>query len=114
MLTGQGRIFALDMLEARQVCDVHALVHYRDRAVSDINLLMPNLPPRKICDPIIYFDRMTDLCQAVAKDNRVDDVDFVMHARRTTDATLSTIVDEKGFCAKRETYSIFSNNSWMK
>jgi hypothetical protein len=113
-LTGQGRIFALDMLEARQVCDVHAVIRYREQASEAVDLLMPQLPARKICDPIIYYDRMTNLCLSHATDPDFEDADFVMHARRTTDATLKTIVDEANFCSRHETYNIFSSNSWMK
>jgi hypothetical protein len=114
MLTGQGRILALDMLEARQVCDVHALVHYKDHTSYTIDLVLPELPPRKICDPLVYYDRVTNLCRSSTADPRFADVDFVMHSRRTTDAALTTIVDEMSFCSRHETYSMFSNNSWIR
>jgi hypothetical protein len=113
-LTGQGRIFALDMLEARQTCDVHALVHYRDRVPVEIDLLMADLPPRKVCDPIIYYDRVTNLCRLNGADAAFVDADFVMHVKRKTDAVLSTIVDEANFCGRHEVYKMFSNNNWMK
>jgi hypothetical protein len=113
-LTGQGRIFALDMLEARQVCDVHAIVHHADHTTDTINLLLYDLPPRKICDPVVYYDRVTNLCRANAGDSGFTDADFVMHARRTTDTTLMTIVDEPNFCSRHDVYRIFANNSWMK
>lgn len=114
MLTGQGRIFALDMLEARQVCDVHAHVHFRDLSSDNVDLLLPELPPRKACDPIIYFDRLTNLCRSYASDPNFLDADFLMHSRRTTDTKMTTIVDDVNFCSRREMYKIFSNNSWMK
>jgi hypothetical protein len=113
-LTGQGRMFALDMLEARQVCDVHALVHFKDHTSEIVNLLMTELPPRKICDPVVYFDRVSNLCRGYASDPGFVDADFVMHARRTTDTRLSTIVDETNFCGQRVTYNLLSNNVWMK
>jgi hypothetical protein len=113
-LEGQGGILALHMFEARQVCDVHALAHHRDHSSDDIDLLLPELAPRLVCDPIVYFDRMTNLCRSNATDPNFADADFVMHARRTTDATMTTIADEVNFCSRHETYRIFSNNSWMK
>jgi hypothetical protein len=113
-LTGQGRVFALDMLEARQVCDAHALVHYTDRTSDDVDLLLRGLPPRKICDPIIYYDRVTNLCRFHAADPEFVDADFVMHAKFTTDGSMTTIVDQANFCSQHETYKLFSNNSWMR
>lgn len=113
-LTGQGRIFALHMFEARQLCDVHALVHYRDHKSDAFDLLMPELPSRMVCDPVVYYDRVTNLCRSHAADPNFADADFVMHARRTTDATMTTIVDEANFCSRHEVYSLFSNNNWMK
>lgn len=113
-LTGQGRIFALHMFEARQACDVHALVHLRDHTTYTVDLLLPGLPPRMICDPVVYYDRVTNLCRAHAADAGFADADFVMHAKRSTEAAMTTIVDEPSFCSRREVYSIFSNNSWMK
>ena len=114
VLTGQGRIFALDMLEAQQVCDVRAVVHFRDHTADVVDLLMIELPPRKICDPIVYYDRVTNLCRSHSSDPNFTDVDFVMRGRRTTEAKLTTIIDEANFCGRRETYKIFSNNNWMK
>jgi hypothetical protein len=102
------------MLEARQVCDVNALVHFKDQTSESVDLLLPELPPRKVCDPIIYFDRLTNLCRLNAANPHFVDADFVMHARRTTDSTLKTIVAEDNFCSKHEDYNIFSNNRWMK
>jgi hypothetical protein len=113
-LTGQGRIFALDMLEARQVCDVQAVIHHRDQTTDVVDLLLSGLPPRKVCDPIVYYDRMTNLCRSSASDPAFGDADFVMHSKLTTDAVLTTIVDEHDFCGRHEDYKIFSNNSWMK
>jgi hypothetical protein len=114
VLTGQGRIFALHMAEARQVCDVRARAHYSDQTSTTIDLLFRGLPARTICDPIVYYDRMTNLCRSYSADPRFVDADFIMHVRRTTDAIMSTVVDDAGFCGKHEVYRMFSNNSWIK
>jgi hypothetical protein len=113
-LTGQGRIFALHMFEARQICDVHALVHYKDHTSDAVDLLMPELPPRMVCDPIVYYDRVTNLCRSYAANPGFADADFVMHSKLTTDATMTTVVDQPNFCGGHETYNLLSNNSWMR
>lgn len=113
-LTGQGRIFALHMFEARQVCDVLARIHLKDKTSSTVDLLQPQLPPRMICDPVVYFSRINNLCRSHASDPDFVDADFLMRARRSTDATMTTIVDEANFCSQRPGYSVFSNNSWIR
>ena len=113
-LTAQGRIFSLDMLQSRPVCDVHAVVHNMDQTTDVINLLMPNLGARQVCDPLIYFDRMTNLCRSHVNDPSFVDADFAMHSRRTTDQKMTIIADEKDFCRHHETYNMFSNNRWIK
>ena len=114
VLTGQGRIFALHMFEARQVCDVRAVVHNKNQMPTLVDLLLPGLPPRMVCDPIVYYDRVSNLCRTSATDPSFVDADFVMHARRATDAAMTTIVDEANFCSRHIRYNIFSNNNWMK
>jgi hypothetical protein len=113
-LTGQGRIFTMHMFEARQMCDVHALIHYADRTTDDVDLFLSELHPRIVCDPIIYFDRATNLCQAHAADPNFTDLDFIMHAKRATDATMTTIADEPNFCSRHEVYRMFLNNNWIR
>ena len=113
-LTGQGRIFALDMFEARQHCDVHAVAHYNDHTSYDIDLLLPELPFRMVCDPVVYYDRVTNLCRSHAADPNFADADFVMHSKRATDTTMTTVVDEANFCSRHEVYSMFSSNTWMR
>jgi hypothetical protein len=67
-----------------------------------------------ICDPMVYYDRMTNLCGSYAADPNFADADFAMHARRATDAAMTTVVDDPHFCSRHESYRIFSNNTWMK
>jgi len=75
---------------------------------------LPELELRRECDPVVYYDRVTNLCRSHVADPNFADADFVMHAKRATDATMTTIVDEANFCSRHEVYSIFSNNHWMR
>jgi len=113
-LTGQGSLFTLHMFEARQVCDVSAIIHHSDRVAETVDLLMAKLPPRMICDPIVYFDRMTNLCRSLEMGSTQTTVDFIMRSRRSSDASMTTVVDEADFCSKGERYSMLSNNDWMR
>lgn len=62
-LTGQGRIFALHMFEARQDCEVFVRIHQPDGSVTVRDLKLPQLPPRVVCDPVVYFNRAQNLCR---------------------------------------------------
>jgi hypothetical protein len=113
-LTGQGRLFALHMFEARQICEVSATLHRGDDETQSIDLRMPGLNPREICDPVVYFSRVENLCRSRASDLTLADIDWTMRVKRTTDATFTTVVDETGFCAKGYTYSLWTNNAWIR
>ena len=67
-LNGQGRIFALHMFAARQVCEVSATLHYTSGNITTIDLKLESLPPRTICDPVMYDSRIQNICRARATD----------------------------------------------
>jgi hypothetical protein len=113
-LNGQGRMFALHMFEARQVCEVSATLHYLNRQPVTIDLTLANLPPRMICDPIVYYDRIENICRAASSNLELQAVDFVMKVKRTTDQAFTTIIAEPSFCSPHRQYSLFANNSWIR
>jgi hypothetical protein len=109
VLNGQGRLFALHMFEAKQMCDVWATVHYADASWRVFDLKLKQLPPRVVCDPIVYFDRVSNICRS----HGVSDVDWVMSIRRTTDRDVHELVNEVDFCSKPHAYAVLGNNAWM-
>lgn len=113
-LTGQGRTLALHMFQARQICEITGTLHWTDRAPITIDLRLPTLPPRTICDPVVYFNRIQNICRSRHDNPALLDVDFLMRVRRTTDASFRTIVDEAMFCAKNYTYSPVLDNKWLR
>ena len=113
-LTGQGRIFALHMFEARQVCDVTAVLHRTGAPDQTVDLKLPGLNPREICDPVVYFSRVENLCRSRTSDPALQDVDWTMKIKRTTDVAMTTVVDETGFCGNGYKYVLFANNAWLK
>ena len=114
VLTGKGRIFALHMFEARQTCDVHMLVHYTDRSSENVDLLLRQLPPRIVCDPVVYYDRATNLCRDHATYPGFADADLLMHARRSTDTVMTTVIDEENLCSRRAMNKTLPNNRSMR
>jgi len=112
-LTGQGRIFALHMFESRQECAVTATIHAGGQPANTVDLVVHDLPPRMVCDPLIYFDRASNICRG-NQDVPGFDIDLKMVSKRSTAPQYTTIIDDPGFCSKHEKYKIFGNNSWLK
>jgi hypothetical protein len=110
-LTGQGRIFALHMFQARQLCEVSARIHDSSGTTTTRNLKLASLAPRSVCDPVIYYARMQNLCRSLG---RAGDADFFMKVKRTTEPEFTTIVDQPGFCQRVRNYAVFTNNDWMR
>jgi hypothetical protein len=113
-LTGQGRAFALHMFQARQVCEVTATIHRNEGTFEVRDLKLPNLAPRSVCDPVIYYSRMQNLCRSGETGGGVAHVDFAMNIRRTTDSEFRTVANAKDFCGTVHDYSMLSNNHWLR
>jgi len=113
-LTGQGRLFALHMFEARQECDVSATIHRTFGPDTTIDLKMYGFPPRTICDPVVYFDRAQNMCRGRSEDPTLGDLDLRMNAKRATDSSLTLVIDAPHFCSSAYTFNLVRGNDWMK
>ena len=112
-LTGQGRLYALHMFDARATCVGWADLHNVDGTTTRRDLKLP-LDTRIACDPIVYFNRARNLCrQRAAGHAAFTDLDLVLSARRSSENELRRVIDTKGFCAKRERYDPFRHNAWI-
>ena len=112
-LTGQGRLYALHMFDARATCVGWADLHHVDGTTTRRDLKLP-LDTRIACDPIVYFNRARNLCrQRAAGRAAFTDLDLFLSARRASDSELRRVIDTKGFCAKRERYDPFRHNAWI-
>ena len=113
-LTGQGRLFALHMFEARQQCEVFATPSSGIGAGQPINLKVPSLSPRMVCDPIVYLNRAQNMCRNEGARDRRFDLHLFMRAKRATDTEFETIVDQPDFCTGRHQYRLFRSNQWVR
>jgi len=112
-LTGQGRLYALHMFDARATCVGWADLHNVDGTTTRRDLKLP-LDTRIACDPIVYFNRARNLCrQRDAGRAAFMDLDLFLSARRSSESELRRVIDTKGFCAKRERYDPFRHNAWI-
>jgi len=112
-LTGQGRLYALHMFDARAACAGWADLHNADGTTTRRDLKLP-LDTRIACDPIVFFNRARNLCrQRDAGRLAFEDLDLFLSARRSSDAELKRVIDTKSFCAKGERYDPFRHNAWI-
>lgn len=112
VLTGQGRILALHMFQARFECDVAAYIRYRDGTVERRDLRMRQLPPRTTCDPIVYFNRAQNICRS-REQHGIQDLRLSMQVKRVSDVTFTRVVDADQFCESGHEYRVLSRNKWI-
>jgi hypothetical protein len=113
-ITGEGRLYALHMFDARIVCDAHATVLDRNGLVRDVDLRIAFLP-RIDCDPIVAYNRARNLCEGRSSlDVAVVDLDLHLAARRTTDAVLHEVVNLPSFCRGAPPYRSLRHNAWIQ
>jgi len=112
-LTGQGRLYALHMFDARAACEGWADLHNADGTTTRRDLKLP-LDTRIACDPIVYFNRARNLCRRRdAGGAAFLDLDLFLSARRSSDGRMKRIIATTGFCAKGERYDPFRHNAWI-
>src|SRR5881628_1238007 len=112
-LTGEGRLYALHMFDARATCAGWADLRNADGTTTRRDLKLP-LDTRIGCDPIVYFNRARNLCrQRDAGRHAFQDLDLFLSARRSSDGAMKRVIDTKGFCAKGERYDPFRHNAWI-
>lgn len=111
-LTGEGRIFALNMFDAPVVCRGFIIPRSGAEAGREIPLRAPLLNTRVWCDPIVYFNLAHSRCRE--RSTNGPDFDLVLLARRIRDPKPRRVVNVESFCTARLTYSVWSHNSWIR
>jgi hypothetical protein len=111
-ITGEGRLFALHMFDARVVCDARIVLKLKDGRRVDHELADQGIRTR--CDPILIHGRARNLCRQLATDMpMVADLDVHLLARRATDSELRRVIDISDFCATQPRYAPFLHNDWI-
>jgi len=121
-LTGEGRYFALNMFDAKSMCNSRLTLHKRDGKVEVLEpkldperrmrSIQPDaeaLPVRLHCDPLIYFSWAQSACRRTD----IEEVDLFLEAKRSSATEYKTLINIRNFCALKPTYSMFSHNEWI-
>ncbi len=113
-ITGEGRVFALHMFDARVTCRNFATVTDDMGNVREINL-RPGLPPRMNCDPLVAYHRARNLCENRSPlASGVVDLDLRIDSRRTSESALREVVNVTDFCSRDLRYQPLRHNAWIR
>jgi hypothetical protein len=111
-ITGEGRVFALHMIDARVACSGRVLEHRRDGSTRE-RVLSTAVPVRIHCDPIVFWNLAKELCRRGEAEPDFLGLDLKVHARRAVDPQLQTLVAIDDFCRAETTYDVWRHNSWI-
>lgn len=108
-LNGEGRLFALNMLDARSVCDAATFVR-RGHDTIEQNGNHPELAIRIHCDPLVYWNETRRLCRETPRPDRVD---TFLIGRRTSANASSHVLAVTDFCTRDPGYDVWRPNAWL-
>ncbi len=112
-ITGEGRLFALHMFDARVTCRNRALLHGVDGKTTEFSPRLA-LAQRIRCDPIVYLSVGRAICRVLCQEkHRCTDIDLELLSRRTTQPTLRPVIDVKNFCTRDLSYDLWRPNAWI-
>jgi outer membrane protein assembly factor BamB len=111
-LTGEGRIFALNMLDAKSQCLSYAFARSVGR-VEEIPVDGDTLGIRIHCDPVVLYNRARAVCRERAQDPAFLDLDLYLVSKRTTDQSFRPVIASRDFCKTITDYRILTANPWI-
>lgn len=115
-LTGEGRLFALHMFDARVACEGGALLTAADGQKARAELINPQLDVRTRCDPVVLIaeaQRLCTLLAAQAEPARIARVDVLVDAKRSSDPVMQPLVRARDVCNHPVRYSPWRHNDWI-
>jgi hypothetical protein len=112
-ITGEGRLFALHMFDARAHCEGGAILTTSAGERSRAILINEKADARTRCDPITLVAQAQRLCRLLAAKGDARRVDVAIDARRTSDVTLSPLIHVDDICHREIAYSVWHHNAWI-
>ena len=108
-ITGEGRLLALHMFDAKVVCEARLEVH---RGVEPVRVLplRESLPIRIQCDPAVYFGVAHAFCRHARDDETID---LFLRSRRTTEPELRPVIELHDVCRSNARYTLLGHNPWI-
>ena len=111
-ITGEGRLWALNMFDAPLQCRATANIH-TGVVEEAIPLRAPFVNRRIACDPILYYELARHLCRDMGRTYAGTDFDLTLETRLYGKQEYETIVSLPSFCKLDVTYSVWTHNQWI-
>ena len=113
-ITGEGRLFALHMFDARVACEAHLTLHDAQGGTRLVQIVTDRGPVRSRCDPIMHFNVARAFCRQGAASGEWTDLDLVLRSRRATEPALRPVIQIERFCAENPSYDVWRPNPWIR
>jgi hypothetical protein len=111
-ITGEGRLFAVHMFDARIECEARYVVTLTDgRQVTQAG--PDDLPVRIACDPIVHWNVARNYCRRFAGDPRLRRLDVYLSSRHSDETRLRPVLAIDDFCARDPAYHVWWHNDWI-
>lgn len=99
-LTSQGRVFNLNMLDAKSLCQDFIYMKYKNTTVE------VSRPPRSYgvriqCDPVVVFAEARSFCENEKNNPDFIDLDVALVSSRLTGAEFTPIFSYRNFCSRK-------------
>ena len=111
-LTGEGRLFALNMFDAHTDCSSQMILKFKNKTIES-NFSKKWLSVRIHCDPYIYFNRAQKICSFYKENKNFIDIDLTLLSKLKSSLFYTKVIDEKNICRKNLSYSTWRKNKWI-
>ncbi len=110
--TGEGRIFSLNMLDAKVECQEFLFLKYAHKTidVSDYNL---DEGFRIGCDPLLHLSLAKHHCRKRSQDKDFLNLDISFFSKKNKQSPYLEIFNLKDFCNSKTDYNLFQKNLWI-
>jgi hypothetical protein len=113
-ITGEGRPYALHMVDAGVICRGRAIVHRADGSTVEATLSGSTIA-RIACDPIVIAGRARNICRGTSRlATGAVELDLLLTSRRGLATEMDTVINLPGFCARDIRYNPFGRNWWIQ
>jgi hypothetical protein len=113
-ITGEGRLFALNMFDARVICEGYAIVRTADGRTRRMTFSNREYAKRIACDPVLYFNLARNECRRERDGAALVNLDLYLRSRRTTERESYKVIDIRNFCTAGITYDMWRPNDWIR
>jgi len=111
-LTGEGRLLALHMFDAKVECVAQLNIRRAD-APNRIEVLKVPAPIRIQCDPILFLQAARDSCKKIRALPQFIDIDLSLKSKTQSQSDWVQVIDQKDFCHSKPDYNPFWSNKWI-